>query len=164
MNKILAIFFTGALLAIIAIQMILSIKFDIEVGDRLKRAADANTIEIAVAELNDALYQIRLRGDTTGYTSVLYESPDEDIKFWYNNILNSYNELKNLPDNSTSLEKSNMLMKLRETLLDNGDNGTYVTLPQGISKHPQNGIFMFNNWVFFILTISFWGLFFKENY
>lgn len=47
--------------------------------------------------------------------------------------------------NATQLERSNLLMKLRETLLDQGENGKIVvTFPEGISIYPNNiAMFLF---------------------
>ena len=118
--------FSLSLLAIIAISIwstcgIKAIRFKQNCGGHLKRAADANTVDIAKSELKIALDYMEANNLTSGYTSVIYETPDEDVAFWYNNIKQSYNELNSLPDSSSSLEKSNMLIKLRETLLDHGD-------------------------------------------
>ncbi len=57
------------------------------------------------------------------------QNPDRNLKA-------SVEELKTL--NSTSaLEKTNVLMKLRETLLDSGEK-TKVTVPPGLVVYPNN--------------------------
>ncbi len=104
----------------------------------LKRAADSNTVKLAVRNLNVAIEYMDSHHLTTGYTSVIYNTPDEDIGFWYENITSARDSLKALPNNATELEKSNALMKLRETLLDDGESGASVTSPNGISKYPHN--------------------------
>lgn len=111
--------------------------FDIECRGHLKRAADANTVELAKQELEVAIAHLKANNATNGYTSVLYKTPDEDIGFWYQNLNSSLEELKKLPADASSLEKSNMLIKLRETLLDEGQ-GTSVTAPKGMSVYPHN--------------------------
>lgn len=103
----------------------------------LKRAADANTIEIAKTQLEKALMYAEHNDLTSGYTSILYYTPDEDIGFWYNNLKASLEELEKVNVNATQLEKSNLLIKLRETILDEGKS-TSVTFPGGISIHPYN--------------------------
>ena len=140
---------------VIALGYIVNIiLFEINCTDYLKRTADANTIELAVDNLKMALDYLEENNLTSGYTSVLYKTPDEDITYWYNNLKNSYIELVELDPNTTSLEKSNMLMKLRETILDSGEHGEYVTCPPGICRYPHNlgwGILMcFGIAVFFI--------------
>ena len=140
--------FSLSLLAIITISIwstcgIKAIRFKQNCGGHLKRAADANTVDIAKSELKIALDYMEANNLTSGYTSVIYETPDEDVAFWYNNIKQSYNELNSLPDSSSSLEKSNMLIKLRETLLDHGDKSDTVTMPDGISRYPDNVLYFF---------------------
>ena len=104
----------------------------------LKRAADANSVEMAKVELTRAVTELERQRLTNGYTSILYRTPSEDIGFWYTNLKTSLKELQDLPPNSSSLEKSNMLIKLRETLLDGGKDGENITCPDGISVYPLN--------------------------
>lgn len=113
-----------------------SIGFDKNVTGYLKRAADANTVELASGELTKAITYLEENNITTGYTSIWYETPDEDIDFWYRNLKASQNELQNL-ENAGSLEKTNVLIKLRETLVDQGKK-TKVTIPKGIAVYPEN--------------------------
>lgn len=104
----------------------------------LKRAADANTVELAKEELKRVIDYLELNGLTEGYTSIIYKTPDEDIGFWYRNIKASYNELEMLQTTS-ALEKTNVLIKLRETLVDGGER-MKVTVPEGIHVYPYNTI------------------------
>ena len=129
-------------IVIFAYLIVAGISFDINCGDYLTRAADANTVELAVQELETALNYIEANNLTDGYTSVIYKSPDEDLGFWYTNIKSAYEELKSIPDNATMMEKSNALMKLRETLLDNGEKGEHLTIPPGIAVYPNNALVM----------------------
>ena len=105
----------------------------------LKRAADANSVETAKAELNKAISYLEANQLTTGYTSVLWRTPDEDIEFFYQNLKASELELSKVTETTSSLEKTNILMKLRETLLDNGEKGDSLTYPDGLSRYPNNG-------------------------
>ena len=115
--------------------------------DYLKRAADANTINIAKVELKKAVDWIESKNLTSGYTSVLYNTPDEDLGFWYNNLKTSLNELENFNQvSATPTDKSNQLIKLRETLLDTTGDGTQITAPAGISRYPNNTTYMFMTW------------------
>ena len=111
----------------------------------LKRAANANTVAMAIPEMEEALAYIETRGWTEGYTSLIIKTPDEDLGFWYQNLKSSLEELKTVTDTTSSLTTSNMLMKLKETLVDHGgESGTDVTHPSGLEKYPYN-------WVFFLL-------------
>ncbi len=111
-----------------------------ELTGHLKRAADANSIELALAELTTSLDYIEKNNLTRGYTSIVYKTPDEDLEFWYKNLKASKEELEKT-ENSSSLEKTNVLLKLRETLLDEGEKGSRTTFPEGLSIYPNNKLF-----------------------
>lgn len=130
-------------------RIYLGIQFDRHLTGHFKRAADANTIELATQEMKTAVDYLKKHDLTQGYTSVLYTTPDEDIGFWYTNLDQSLKELYTVRPDATQLEKSNVLMKLRETLLDEGKS-TSVTKPMGISVYPHNTIFFFWGWLSFI--------------
>ena len=49
-------------------------------------------------------------------------------------------ELRSVDSSATQLERTNVLMKLRETLLDEGQ-GVSVTAPSGITVFPFNAAF-----------------------
>lgn len=135
-NIYLSVIFLVFALSVFSLRVIKKIQFKQNVTGYLKRAADANTIDLANQELSKAISYLEAKGFTTGYTSVLYKTPDEDLEFWYNNLKASQLELQQL--NSTSaLEKTNVLLKLRETLVDEGER-TKVTVPSGISVFPHN--------------------------
>ena len=111
------------------------------VSGYLKRAADANTIELANEELVKVINYLEANNMTSGYTSILYKTPDDDIDFWYRNLKASQNELQNL-NTESALEKTNVLIKLRETLLDTGKK-TSVTIPRGLAVYPDNKLWAF---------------------
>lgn len=70
---------------------------------------------------------------------MFFNLPSYDVGFWYKNLSSSLEELKQYEAREASqLEKTNALMKLRETLLDTTDDGTSVTAPAGISVFPYN--------------------------
>lgn len=121
----------------------------------LKRAADANTIEMAKKELKIAIDYIEANNLTNGYTSVLYRTPDDDLGFWYSNIKASYDGLCAIDQSTaTELETSNMLMKLRETLLDDGEDGAKLTVPDGTSRYPNNRLWM---WLKILASVALIG-------
>lgn len=120
-----------------------SFQFSMGCKDHLKRAADANTIQTAKVELRTALAYMQVNKLTDGHVSIFLKQPKNDIGFWYTNLSQSLAELEVVPDNTTQLEKSNVLMKLRETILDETENGTKVTHPGWISAHPHNGVIVF---------------------
>lgn len=120
--------------------------FEVNCGGHLKRAADANSVEIAEKELKTVIeYADRYRL-TTGNTSVLYNTPDNDIEFWYNNLKTSHDELLRVTPETSQLERTNILMKLRETLMDHGEKGDHITVPGGIDVHPYNTLMCLLMW------------------
>jgi hypothetical protein len=100
-------------------------------GGHITNASVANTVEIATAEMEKVVSYARENGLTSGHTSVFYNTPDEDIGFWFKNMEASLHELKSLPESSSQLERSNTLLKLHETL-------KYV--PEGLANFPHNVI------------------------
>jgi len=127
----------------------LHIQFNRKCGGHLKRAADANTVETAKKELAMAINYMEKKELTSGYTSILYTTPDEDVGFWYENIKSAYQELDRVNPDATQLEKTNILMKLRETLMD----GNNLTVPKAVQRHPHNRLFLVLFIVFFGLSI-----------
>jgi len=119
------------IIALLLVQLIIGINWGIDVTDRLKRAAVANTIELATQELQAVISYLEKEGITLGYTSVLYNTPDEDVGYWYQNLKGSLEELQKVSSQTTQLERTNILMKLRETILDDEAEGTKVTQPVG---------------------------------
>lgn len=138
MKKFTVIFLTLLMLAGACVVFYKRIDFKQNCSGRLERAANANTVELAVKELDAAILYAEDKGYTSGYTSVFFRTPDEDVEYWYNNLCASRQELRNLPDSTSALEKTNTLMKLRETLTDTGENGTYVIYPNGLQFYPHN--------------------------
>ncbi len=141
-----------------------NITFNQNCKGHLKLAADANTVELAKQELAIAVKYCEDQGLTQGYTSIMYRTPDEDVKFWYTNLKASLNELNAVSADATQLEKSNVLMKLRETLLDNRNDGTSVTYPEGISIYPNNMAYCIWALISFIVAVIAGIGWFREDY
>ena len=136
MRKTLGVGLVLISLVIFGLRIMKNIEFKQHVTGYLKRAAAANTLELAHEELTTAITYLEANKITSGYTSILYQTPDEDIGFWYRNLKASQNELQNL-ESESALEKATVLMKLRETLMDTGQRSR-VTVPEGLSVYPNN--------------------------
>lgn len=134
-------------------RIVADIQFDRKCGGYLKRASDANTVEIAKKELQRAISYAEKEELTQGYTNILWQTPKEDIGFWYGNIKASLAELDQIGPDATKLERTNVLMKLRETLLDQAEAGLKVTVPPGISVFPYNVAFCFWAWLSTIVGV-----------
>ena len=137
MKGFFATFLFVVSLIVPTIEIVKSIQFKQDCSGYLKQAADANTPELALERINLAIAYIEANNLTDGYTSVVYKTEDENIGFWYRNIIACRDELESCLD-ATQLEKTNVLMKVREALTDNGDSGTVLTIPDGISRYPNN--------------------------
>jgi len=152
---LIAIFAFVVLIGLYIGMGVRQIKFEQNCEGHLKRAADANSIELAERELQTALEYMWWKGYSKGYTSVIYRTPDEDVEFWYNNINSAYEELKSLPEDVTPLERTNVLMKLRETLTDEGETGVHITYPKGICNFPHNKFYFWMRALCYFMIILF---------
>jgi hypothetical protein len=138
-------------------------QFDKYVGGHLKRAANSNTVELATIELERAINYIEQKNLTHGSTYILFDTPDKDISFWYNNLTSSLDELKKVKSDTSQLEKTNLLMKLRESVTDqNSDGGTEVVIPPGISIYPHNLLFAICGWLSLIVLLIWSGIAIKK--
>ncbi len=139
------------------VRIVKWISFNTNCKQYLKRAADANSVEMAKEELKHAISYAEKNNLTEGVVSIILHQPKNDIGYWYNNLKASYEELENLPSDASSLEKTNVLMKLRETLTDDsGENGTKVTVPNGITIYPNNVLYCLWGVFSFVLGCVFW--------
>lgn len=135
---VLGVFIILISLIVPTVLIVNNIQFNQNCGGYLKQAADANTVEIAHDRICKALDYIEKNNLTSGYTSILWKTEDENVGFWYENIKACKNELELCKD-ASQLEKTNVLMKVRETLTDDGgQDGTILTVPDGISRYPYN--------------------------
>jgi hypothetical protein len=131
-------------------HIIVGIGFNQDVSGHLKRAADANSVEMARNELSAALEGMKDRGCTSGRSHVLWYTPSCDVGFWHDNIESAKLELDSFPTDAEPLVVSNQLMKLRETLLDDGSGGVSVTLPPNIVVYPNQTGWL-AGWIFSVL-------------
>ena len=131
------------LLVFAGLRTYCQITFGIDCGGHMERAGSANSIELAQQEMETVVKYADVNHMTSGYTSIIYNTPSEDVGFWYNNMKASLDELRRVKPTTAELEKSNMLIKLRESLLHHTKEGTHITVPDGISRFPHNTAFCF---------------------
>ena len=140
------------------------IQFSANCGNYLELSADANSIEIAEKQLTKAVDYLEENNLTSGYTKIFVYYPKNDIGMWYDNLKSAQTQLISMLEKEeiTELEESNMLMKLRETILD--DDGC-LTHPIGISLHPNFTVMFWLNctlWLLWILGGVFCFLAYEE--
>ena len=124
----------GMLVSTTAIK---SLIFDINCESYLKSAADAPTVELAATELDIAINWFTEHYPTEGYSCFIFKKRDQDVGNWYRRLVAARSDLDTITEDSSGLERSNMLMKLRETLLDGSNTGDKVTLPLNIAIFPH---------------------------
>lgn len=129
------------------------IMFNRECGGYMQNAANANSIDLARKEMEKVVKYIDYRHLRPGFTSVIYNTPEEDVGFWISNMRSSLEELQQIKPEATSLEKSNVLIKLRETLTHKTKEGGSISVPKGISIYPNNFAFMIWGVLSFILAL-----------
>jgi hypothetical protein len=134
------------------ITIVNGIKFNQRCGGFLKQAAEANSVELALQRLDIAISYVEANNLTDGYTSIFYKTESDNVGFWYQNLKTCREELVNCLE-STQLEKTNVLLKVRESLTDIGEDGTILTVPNGISRYPNNGMYCFWNTLSIILML-----------
>ena len=140
-------------------RIVNAVQFDFGCEAYLKRAADANTVELAKENLARAIEYAEENKLTEGIVSIFLKNPKNDVGFWYEKMKEAYKELDELPEDATNLEKTNMLMKLRESLTDDGgESGVNVTIPEGISIYPNNAAYFWWCIISLIAACAFWIL------
>ena len=131
-------------------------QFDLNCTQYIKRAADANTVDLAKEELAKAISYAERKNLTEGTVSIFLHQPKNDVGYWYKNVKEAYAELDSLPEDATPLEKTNVLMKLRESLTDNEGSEITVTKPDGISIYPYNVAYFWWGLSSFVIAFILW--------
>lgn len=171
MHRVSAIASTLALVAFMCALVYNSAIYEREVGGHLKLAADANSIELAERKLTRAVngmdkLDLCSEGGNDCYTSVLWRVPEDDIAYWRENIESTLSDLNSMTpeQRADNLTESNQLIKVRETLVDNGESGTYVTSPNGIANYPHNRRYFLAGWVLLLLWTGSLGWWFWKDF
>lgn len=119
----------------------------------LAMAADANSVELAEKHLSKGIEYLEENNLKHGSTGIIFHTPGNNIEFWYENLKSAQIQLQEFKGES-ELEESNILMKLRETLL--GETGD-VTHPNMISFYPNHAFwfwFLALGWLLFVISIG----------
>lgn len=155
--RILTIVFAIFFLIWSAVKISHAVSFDRDIKRYLSHAAEASTIQLAKENLDIALKNIEGWGLTSGHTTVLFESPEDDVGFWYKNVKASRAQLDDVKT-VTFQEQKTVLAELRKTLLSRSGDGSAVVIPQGISIYPKNRIFALLGTLNGVLVLAFWLL------
>ncbi len=155
-KSVLGIMIILPLLGLLGMRGVKSIMFDRDCGDHMKRAADANSVEMAIQEMRVVIQYLEDNQMTSGYTSIFYNTPGEDVGYWYNNLKSALAELESehTQAEATPLERSNLLIKLRETLVTHTSDGEEINVPSGISAFPHNAGYVVGYILFGLLALG----------
>ena len=162
---ILTILFTLSTCVWAGFRIFHAIQFDLGCGAFLKRASSANTIELAQVQLQSAIDFAENNNLTEGVVSIFLRNPSNDIGFWYQNMTAANEELLSIPEDASQLERTNVLMKLRESLTDTTSGSSSVTVPDGISIYPNNVAYFWWSLISMVgatLFLILWGIYFEK--
>jgi len=135
--------------------------FDLRCGDYLKLAADASSVKMADDFLAKSIDYLNRTGKISGNSAIIFKKPKHDVGIWYRQILAAKSLTEQMVakgDKATALENSNVLMKVRETLLDNGEHGQHLTLPVYISLVPNQLAYILLWWLLIPFGLLVWGM------
>ena len=111
-----------------------AIVFDYQCKEYLSLAANANSIELAKTNLDKAIQYIEQNQLTSGNTAFFIKGPSTDLTSWYANLKACQKEVWTMDvKKGTVLEETNLLMKLRESLMSEG----LIIIPENIALHPN---------------------------
>ena len=135
-----------------------SVQFDANCKDYLKLSADANSVVLAEKHLTTAINYLEENNITSGQARFFVAYPKNDVSLWYDNLKTAQSQLQEMIEigDYAELEQSNMLMKLRETLLD--ENGI-VTTPMAIAFFPHGTLLLWINstiWILWVVCGIYW--------
>jgi len=122
------------------------VNFNANCANYLRVATNAGTIENATYNADIAINFLKNHNLDSGFTSTLYKTQDENLEYFFKNLTDTVTSMKNLPQNASELEKSNVLLKFREVLLDNNS----LSIPTGISIFPFNIHCAILGWMLFV--------------
>ena len=111
-----------------------NVVFDYQCKEYLSLAANANSIELARTNLDKAIQYIEQNQLTSGNTAFFIKGPSTDLTSWYANLKACQKEVWTMDvKKGTVLEETNLLMKLRESLMSEG----LIIIPENIALHPN---------------------------
>ena len=108
-------------------------RFSVSVGQQLKRALDAPTADLAILALDTAIAECKRTKRDTGNSGIFLKTPENDVGYWFTRLTEARASLSAVTPNT--VEESNALMKLRETLSDStSSGGTSLNLPANMES------------------------------
>lgn len=135
---------------------VVNYSFDTDVGDHLKRAADAPNLEMAAEAMDIAIANAADRKLTGGNSAMFFKKPQHDVGYWFDQLVAARAGLDVAIEEGTVLAESNGLMKLREVLMDGGQYGDQLTLPTKIQYAPNVYFWGLGRWMIVVGVVIWW--------
>ena len=154
-------------LIVITFECVTTQKFKIEFLGHLERAANTTLTETALNELGIGVDYLEIKQMTSGFTSVVWNTPDEDVGYFYTNLKNAYANLHKINYTGTEIEKSNALLKLKESLIyNNGKHGDKVIYPDDLQYYQNKYIWAFFDYSsgFLFIYLILYALYWMQKY
>lgn len=138
-NILLLFIFAIVGIVMIGAAFFKTIEFKQQFTSYVKGAADANSVELALDRLDPAIAFLEETNRTEGYSHIIIRTESANVGFWYDNLVSARNDIQKAVENEdlTQLEESNVLMKLRETLIDDSSDSPKITSPDHIVFYPN---------------------------
>lgn len=120
--------------------IIMAQNFEDTHGRLLRRAATAQTAEVALSSLDQALRGLEADGLTHGNTAFFRARRETDIGLWYQGLRSARTELQTALASSPASEASQQLAlrRFHDRLAYGGPEGTVLIMPESIACHPWN--------------------------
>lgn len=137
-------------------MIVRSVEFNRDCTSYLSLSANANSVEIAEERLTTAIDYLEENNLTSGDCKFFVSNrPENNIEYWYNNLKSAQTQLREIIINNsaTELEKSNVLLKLRETLLDND----IIVVPSDLCFYPNQTLIVSTAiiiWAIWIIPVA----------
>ena len=129
-------------------------RFERECAGYLNLAANANDPKLVIKYMDIAIEYIERNNLDKGNTTVIFNYPDRSLDYWYANLKEIQADVKALPDDVSQLERSNVLMKVRESLTDSdSQGGSRIILPPYIAYYPSQFFWSTMSWICGIMSI-----------
>lgn len=140
-KKVLGVIMLLISVVILGTRLVKTIEFKNNVTSYLKRATSASSVELALQDIAYVVDYLEEK-DMVGHTSIFWNTPNEDVGFWFKNLKQTKLELESLKGASLS-DETNALLKLRGTLLEDGKKGKKILMPKGMAVFPNNRLWFF---------------------
>jgi len=135
----LAILFTMSFLIWSGVRIYAAVDFSLGYNSYAKLAANASTVELALRHLDEAIGYVERQEYGDGTVSIFVKNQNNNVGIWRENLIGARDELRNMPEDADITARTNLLMKLREVLMDSTSSSSdVVTHPSGISVYPNN--------------------------